>query len=142
MRNRPILYRIFLYLGCSLGIILVLLMYILLSDGLHINNECEIRRTIGLYCPTCGCSRMVLSIIHFKFYQAFRYNPFVFISLPVLIFVYVKQGICYIFMGKSIKGLDKFVIVYFIVIFIFGVLRNIPALSFMAPAGVQQLKMF
>ena len=46
---------------------------------------CLIHKITGLYCPGCGISRMLISIFHFDFYQAYRYNPWLFILLILFI---------------------------------------------------------
>lgn len=42
---------------------------------------CVFRHFLGLYCPGCGMTRAILSVIHFDFISAFYYNPLV-IALP------------------------------------------------------------
>ena len=38
----------------------------------------------GLYCPGCGAGRASYSILHGRFYTAFRYNPMYVTLLPFL----------------------------------------------------------
>lgn len=39
----------------------------------------------GLYCPGCGAGRASYSILHGRFYAAFRYNPMYVILLRFLV---------------------------------------------------------
>mgnify|MGYP001321608207 FL=1 len=39
----------------------------------------------GLYCPGCGAGRASYSILHGRFYAAFRYNPMYVILLPCIL---------------------------------------------------------
>ena len=55
------------------------------------NLTCVFLDTTGFYCPGCGVTRLIFSLLQFDFYQAFRYNPLIFIILfisPVYV-VYV-----------------------------------------------------
>lgn len=49
-----------------------------------LETGCWFRKKLGLYCPGCGGTRMVQSILKLDFYQAFRYNPLVFVLLALI----------------------------------------------------------
>ncbi len=71
-------------------------------------------------------------------YQAFRYNPFCFLLLPVALILLVNY--CY----ARYKGRDSWVsqmpewvwVVLIILAIIYGTLRNLPYGSFLAPTEV------
>lgn len=76
-----------------------------------------------ILCPGCGITRMLLSLVKFDFMAALHYNAAIFCLLPLWI------------VGGSLWLTDKgertrSVIGYFslVVLLIFGVLRNIPAI--------------
>ena len=50
---------------------------------LVLNQEikCLWNEMTGLYCPGCGITRMLIAMIQLDFYQAFRYNPFLFLLI-------------------------------------------------------------
>lgn len=50
---------------------------------------CVFNKITGLYCPGCGMTRAVHSIMHFKFYQAIRYNALVVLIPPLLLIYYL-----------------------------------------------------
>ena len=60
-------------------ILVLLILYLVLGHFFHIYVPCPINYVTGLYCPGCGITRMLFSIIKLDFYQAFRYNPLIFI---------------------------------------------------------------
>ena len=78
---------------------------------------------------------MLISLLHLNFYQAFRYNPFLFILLPFLVIYYIYIIFQkYIFKNSNYKKLPN--IAWYIILvlaIIFGIMRNIPYFSFLAP---------
>ncbi|SCY96571.1 DUF2752 domain-containing protein [Alkaliphilus peptidifermentans] len=91
---------------------------------------CVFNKLTGLYCSGCGMTRAVHSILHFKLYQAFRFNMLLFIFSPFLLLYFFH----YINGEKSFG--DKIIYAMLIVTLIFGILRNIPAFSWLAPTVV------
>lgn len=116
--------------------LLLLIIYLLLGNYFHLYIDCPIKKITGLYCPGCGITRMLLSILKLDFYQAFRYNSLLFITLPVFLF----------FIGEAIltkkeplynKVPDKIWIVVIVLFIGYGVLRNIPFFDFLAPSLIK-----
>lgn len=109
-----------------------LITYLLLGNYFHIYIHCPIKTITGLYCPGCGITRMLLSIIQLDFYQAFRYNPLLFITLPIFIIFFLntlitKKEPLY---NKISNKVWTIVIIIFIA---YGILRNIPFFDYLAP---------
>ena len=79
---------------------------------------------------------MIKSIIELDFYQAFRYNPLVFI-LSIIGFIYfVINSVRYISNKKLIIIPLKVIYVLLAILIIYGVLRNIPGFEFLRPVEV------
>lgn len=115
--------------------LILLISYLLLSHYFHIYVVCLFKEITGFYCPGCGVTRMLYSIVTFNFYQAFRYNPLLFIFLPFGMYLYVD------FLFRNDKSLlkkipDKFWYVIIVILIIYGILRNIPFFSFLAPTKI------
>lgn len=107
-------------------IILVFFFLLLLSREL----KCLFNELTGLYCPGCGITRMIISFIKLDFYQAFRYNPFIF----MLIVFFMMRGIVSIIRYRKVKPLsNKIILLLLILTILFVILRNIPIFSFLAP---------
>ncbi|MCU0373474.1 MAG: DUF2752 domain-containing protein [Ignavibacteria bacterium] len=51
--------------------------------------DCIFNSVTGLQCPGCGGLRGTHSILHLNFSEAFFYNPLVFVSTPVIIYVII-----------------------------------------------------
>lgn len=122
--------RIGIMITCLIGIGI---MYIYFFKHLKITIPCVFHKFTGLYCPGCGITRCFNALLHLEFYQAFRYNPLVFILLPFSI-IYII-----IYFSYRIKN-KKFVLPNWIwyglliITIIFGILRNI--LPWLAPTYI------
>lgn len=106
---------------------LVLFLYLGIVQFFHLSLKCPFYLLTGLYCPGCGITRMFLSLFQFRFYQAFRYNPFVFVCLVGYLF--------YKIIPYEIPEKYKsfFINSLLILTILFGILRNIPLFSFLKP---------
>lgn len=100
-----------------------------------IATPCMIHLITGLYCPGCGVSRMCLSILQGDFYRAFRYNPMLFLILPLLGFYFIRQAVNYIRGVKwQMSNWESIVWkVLVVVLIIFGVVRNLPGMQALLP---------
>lgn len=54
------------------------------SDKDELFLSCPSKTFFNLSCPGCGSQRMIHSLLHFEFKEAFSYNPLLFISLPLV----------------------------------------------------------
>ena len=114
----------------TIGLILFLLIvYKIINYFTGFGIPCLFHALTGYYCPGCGVTRMIFSIITLDFYQAFRYNPAVFLLLIASIIYHLIR-----FVLKKDWKIPNVVYYVLIVLFlIFGVLRNIPLFSFLIP---------
>lgn len=116
-------------------LMLLLIIYLLVGEYFHIYLFCPIKKVLGLYCPGCGVTRMCLSILKGQFYQAFRYNPLVFVSLPFFCFYYLEYLYC-LSKGKKTRFALLEPGIWYVLIFVFfvyGILRNLPFFDFLKP---------
>lgn len=113
---------------------LILFVSIKLLDLIHF--KCVFRKLFGIFCAGCGTTRMIKSMFSFEFYQAFRYNPFMFILL-VLTLIYIFYMIIIYIRKEEIKYPSfKLVIIIVILLFIYMLLRNLPGLEFLRPTFI------
>ena len=101
---------------------------------------CVSRELTGLYCSGCGMTRAVLSLLKLDFYQAFRYNAFSVILIPILFFYFYGVVYAYCFNEKNFiaqKIPMMFWVVIIVLMLIYGVLRNIPYFAFLAPTYIR-----
>lgn len=106
---------------------------ILYRFGIHI--PCVFHKITGLYCPGCGVSRMCMALIKLDFYTAFRSNPVVLCLLPLFVISFSVSIIRYIQNGskKLLKWQNICLWISIVCLVSFGIMRNIPALSFLRP---------
>lgn len=81
---------------------------------------------------------MMLSLLRMDFYRAFRYNPVVFGMLPILTVILLRHLSDYL-RGKKVtvpKFEKSIFIVLLVLLIIFGIARNIPLFSYLAPTSV------
>jgi len=117
-----------------IAILCIAILFILVANNI-ITVPCAFHEITGLYCPGCGVTRMFLSIAELNFYQAFRYNPFVF----VLLIIYLNYKLYYLIIwlfdrNKKQKKIPELIIyIILIVAILFGILRNIEIFNWLAP---------
>ena len=93
---------------------------------------CPFHQLTGLNCPGCGALRAAHQLIHGHLAAAFRLNSFLFIALPVMLLVLVKNAI------QQLRGAapePKVVSPFWIrlllaALILFTVLRNLPFAPF------------
>ena len=119
--------------------ILVIILIITITAFLYFNNlisiPCVFYELTGFYCPGCGITRVIMSLIHGEIYQAFRYNMILFLDVPVLIILYVIN----LKIGKDKrvrKCINAVVTVLLVITILFVILRNISKFSFLAPISI------
>lgn len=101
-----------------------------------INYKCIYMELFNIYCAGCGFTRMIESIINLKFYQAFRYNPLLFILLIIFIPYFIYQVYIYIRYSNIKKPSLRLLIILVIILFIYMVLRNIPLFNYLIPTKI------
>ena len=111
----------------SILILVLFICYFYISKYTGFAIPCIFHELTGFYCPGCGITRMFFSILKCDFYQAFRYNPLVFILLICFI-VYKLINLKY-----RIK-LPKYTsYILLVVVILYGILRNLDAFEFLKP---------
>lgn len=123
----------------SLIIVLIILLiiygicYLFTGTGF----PCIFNKITNLYCPGCGITRMFVSIFHLEIYQAFRFNPLLFILLILSILYFIFNWIGNKVFNRQIIINDKIYIGLLVVVIVYWILRNIEAFSFLAPTIVK-----
>lgn len=110
-----------------------LIIYFILNELLDVGIPCLFYEITGYYCPGCGITRLLFSLLKLDFYQAFRYNPLIFILIIITVIYWLVKFILKKFMNISIEIPNYVYYILLIIVIIFGILRNIPMFDFLSP---------
>jgi peptidoglycan/LPS O-acetylase OafA/YrhL len=87
--------------------------------------KCVFKEITGLRCPGCGVTRMLVSFMSLDFYEGFKYNIFLTITLPFVVYVIIYGCYVYITDRKWGKFFNTSCCVYVILLVLWGIVRNI-----------------
>ncbi len=139
MKNKKLKKRLIKLLLLIAILLIFIYVYYFLFLNYNIVIPCFFHKITGWYCPGCGITRMFSSLAQFDFYQAFRYNPLLFISLP-FVFICIIDITVHWLLDKNTwffhKLSNKFWIVLLVVVLIYGVLRNVPYFDYLIPTVI------
>ena len=121
----------------SIILILILAIFVLLDIFEVIGLKCPFYELLHIYCPGCGTTRMIRSLMHFEFYQAFRYNPLVFGLLFAFSGLIIAEIVYFIRNKKIFNISTKIYVILLVIILIYWILRNIPFFSWLAPTVIK-----
>ena len=127
--RKKLLFSVFVFI---LGVI-ALLLFLFLNHTYSFYIPCFFYKITGFYCPGCGITRMFLSLLQFDFYQAFRWNPFLFLLIPffsIYGFIYYYH---WLYNKKIPKLHDVVWNILLILAILFMILRNIPMFDYLKP---------
>ena len=110
-----------------------LIIYFILSELLDVGIPCLFYEITGYYCPGCGITRLLFSLLKLDFYQAFRYNPLIFILIIITGIYWLVKFILKKFINISIEIPNYVYYILLVIVIIFGILRNIPMFDFLSP---------
>lgn len=121
----------------SLGIF-ILIAYLIIGSHFNIYIPCPFYKLTHFYCPGCGITRALRSLLSLDFYQAFRYYNLI-VLLPIFLIYYGENFL----EKKGIKNLNlkrfmtnKFWYTILILVIIYGVVRNISYFDYLIPTNV------
>src|SRR5262245_56604504 len=93
---------------------------------------CMLHLMTGLHCPGCGGKRCVHALLHGDVRQAMAYNLLVVLALPIVLGWAMRVGFR-ILLGypEPVRPLSpRPVYAFFLLVAVFGVLRNLPVAPF------------
>ena len=123
-------------IGSIIGILILYYIHLTYNIGLI----CIYNKITGLYCPGCGMTRAVYSLLNLDIYQAIRYNVFAVILLPILIIYFCGGIYAWLFNTKNyIQKIipTKFWVIFAILLILYGAIRNVPYFSYLAPTVIR-----
>lgn len=95
------LFKIKLLVFLIFNLMLLIFLYNVSVEAEILENICLIKLFTGNNCWNCGMTRAFLSILHFDFYSAYKFNHNVFIVFPLTIGIYLYSWYKYIFIERG-----------------------------------------
>ena len=119
----------------KIGLIsIIIITFIIISLVLYnIGYICPVKNIFNIYWVGCGTTRMIISLLKLDFYQAFRYNPLMFILGIVFLIYIIYVVIMYLRNKKIYIPNTKIFIAIIILMFLYMILRNIPYFEYLKP---------
>ena len=135
---RPLKYRLLVGIGLPCACVALALLFLWLGK----TPPCVFYEATGLYCAGCGTGRSLLALLHGRLYAAFRYQPLLILSLPVILYLCAKLYISFVF-GRDLlpfPALRARAIGWTVLGVVIGywILRNLPFFPFyyLAPTSI------
>ena len=128
--------RIQKVLAVSIILLVFLFIYYLIVTFTDIGISCFFHSVTGWHCPGCGASRMFIDLLRGNILSAAKHNLLLFFLLPFAAVFIISRCRKYILYDKNAPfGRIESVFIYVALgsLLLFGVLRNLPFLSFLAP---------
>ncbi len=94
---------------------------------------CPFKFATGYHCPGCGSQRAIHQLLHFNIISAFRFNPLMVLSLPLIFYGLGTQAWNFIFETRYRVNLfysKLFIYGYFGFVVMYWILRNLPYYPF------------
>ena len=133
--------RLIIVIISILLVILISIGYYLFFHKYHIGLVCPIHEMFHVDCPGCGLSRMIFSMMELDFYQAFRYNPLMFILSPFILIIAIDLIISFLYERKTkiVSKISKPLwITLYVIVLLFGVIRNIEPFTYLKVTEVRE----
>jgi hypothetical protein len=114
--------------------------YYFFNPSLSFFIPCPLHYITGFYCPGCGSQRAIHHLLHGNFIGAFRFNPLMVLTLPILIYGLAIALSNWVF-GTKFRFMlfysKLFIYGYFGLALLYWVLRNLSYYPFnlLAPKG-------
>lgn len=96
----------------------------------YINDKpipCFIKMLTGYSCPSCGITRMSISILRGDIKRAFYYNQIILLFSPFMLIILLRYIYSYIRYGKvDFEKVEKiFILILISLLLIYGIVRNL-----------------
>lgn len=116
--------------------ILCLLIYKKINNIYHIGIPCIFHRITGFYCPGCGMTRAIFSLLNLNLKNAIRNNILVVLVMPFIVIYIINYA--YIWINNLKKDPSKIFpkwlwYTLLLITILFGIIRNIKYFYWLNP---------
>ena len=134
MHNKLKIKRLLIVLISFISILLLSFLYYKINKTYHIGFNCIFHEITNLYCPGCGITRAIFSLMELNIINAIKYNILIVTVIPLIIVNYLVKIINWINLKKQKELYPKSIWnIILIFVILFGILRNFELFSFLAP---------
>ena len=119
------------------NVLVIITFFLIIFITSRLNIRCPWINSLNIYCAGCGGTRMFISLINMDFYQAFRYNPLLFVTAILFLIYIISVFICKILKIKVLLFNKNHLITYLIISLLFMILRNTSTFSFLKPTIIK-----
>ncbi|MCL1852595.1 MAG: DUF2752 domain-containing protein [Peptococcaceae bacterium] len=129
-------------LNVAVLLVLLMLVFVLLKlvhQAFGIGIPCPLNAVTGLFCPGCGMFRAVNALLRGDLWQAFRYNAFSVILLPLLLIFGAREAARYIRAASFVpsgRWEMRLCMGIAVVCVVYGFLRNVPFFAILQPVSL------
>ena len=134
MHNKLKIKRLLIVLMSFISLLLLSFLYYYINRKYNIGFKCIFHEITNLYCPGCGITRAIFSLLELNIIQAIKYNILIITVIPLILFNYLIKIISWINLKEQKEVYPKTmwnIILIFVILF--GIIRNIEIISFLAP---------
>ena len=115
----------------TIVLFLLFLLYYFLNQRYSFSIPCLFHEITGLYCPGCGITRLLFSLLQLDFLNAFKSNPLIFVLIVLYIGYLLLKIVLKITKNKEITIPNYVYYILLVIVILFGVVRNIPGFEFL-----------
>ena len=131
MHNKLKIKRLLIVLISFISILLLSFLYYKINKTYHIGFNCVFHELTNLYCPGCGITRAIFSLIELDLIGAIKYNILIVTVIPLIIVNYLVKIIDWINLKEQKEIYPKTIWnIILIFVILFGILRNIEIFPF------------
>ena len=113
-------------------LILILGIFLFLQKT-NLGVPCLFHLATNLYCPGCGMTRAIQSILQFDFQMAFQQNALIYLFGPLLLIYFLINSYRYIKKQPLWKVSNRVIFTLLVITILFSVIRNLPGFEFLHP---------
>ncbi len=117
----------------AIVLFLLFLLYYFLNQRYSFSIPCLFHEITGLYCPGCGITRLLFSLLQLDFLNAFKSNPLIFVLIVLYMGYLLLKIVLKITKNKEITIPNYVYYILLVIVILFGVVRNILGFEFLTP---------
>lgn len=129
MKQKNILLRDFLIINIACGVAFIMMFAVMLLQKIHVvpSIPCGLVVIFHIYCPGCGGTRALFSMMQGHFLESLYYNPAVLLGALLIIYYEVAVIVTLVKDNGKIYYCRKpvFIYIYLVIVFGYTIVRDV-----------------